>query len=75
MLYDQRCSGCHGQSVHSRTRRIALSCPDVRAFVARWAEQAGAGWTEDELEDVTLHLNQRYYGFPVRDGRCLRSIG
>jgi hypothetical protein len=63
-LYELRCQGCHAESVHSRTKRVARSFDEVRDWVIRWNASLGAGWTAEEIDDVTLHLNTRYYRYP-----------
>jgi len=73
-LYDTRCIECHATSIHSRTARIATSCIEIREQVARWSRQQGSEWTAEEIDDVTLFLNERYYAFPVRDGRCVTTL-
>lgn len=74
LIYETRCIGCHAESVHSRNPRSATSCDEVRAAVLRWSRQTGLRWSDEEIEDVTLHLNERYYCFPVRDGRCAKAL-
>jgi hypothetical protein len=73
-LYEMRCVECHATSVHSRTKRIAASCIEIREQVVRWSRQQGSEWTAEEVDDVTLYLNERYYAFPVRDGRCVAVV-
>lgn len=73
-LYETRCIECHATSVHSRTKRIAGSCTEIREQVVRWSRQQGSEWTAEEVDDVTLYLNERYYAFPVRDGRCVTTL-
>ena len=63
-LYELRCQGCHAESVHARTKRVAKSFDEVRGWVARWNASLSLGWTADEVDDVTLHLNTRYYRYP-----------
>ena len=62
-LYETRCKGCHESSVHQRPALKAGSFAAVRAQVARWSEQAGGSWSEDEIDSVTIYLNERYYHF------------
>ena len=63
-LYELRCLGCHAESVHARAKRAAKSFDEVRSWVARWNATLSAGWTAEEIDDVTLHLNTRYYRYP-----------
>lgn len=68
-LYETRCWVCHETSVHSRKPQAARSFDDIRAFVVRWDKELGGGWTSEDITDVTMYLNYRYYTFP-----CPRSI-
>lgn len=70
LLYESRCTACHARSVHLRESRRAPDYPGVRAQVERWSREAGVAWTRDELDDVTYFLNDRYYRFNCRAGRC-----
>jgi mono/diheme cytochrome c family protein len=69
-LYEVRCLGCHGQSVHSRARRVASDFESVRAWVARWNDAVGARWSADEVDAVAVYLNQTYYRFPCPPTVC-----
>ncbi len=73
-LYETRCVECHATSVHSRAKRIAASCTQIRDQVTRWSREQGGEWAAEEIDDVTLYLNERYYAFPVRDGRCVTTL-
>lgn len=64
-LYVQRCGACHGRSVHSREARVAKSMVEVRGWVKRWSDTLGLGWGADEVEDVSLYLNDTYYRFAM----------
>jgi len=74
VLYETRCTGCHDSSVHGRTKRTADSCAAIRAEVVRWNRNTGGTWSDDEIDDVTLWLNERYYRFPVDNGRCVTPV-
>jgi mono/diheme cytochrome c family protein len=74
VLYETRCTGCHETSVHGRAKRTADSCMAVRNQVARWNQYTGGTWSADEVDDVALWLNERYYRFPVENGRCATPI-
>jgi mono/diheme cytochrome c family protein len=62
-LYEMHCGLCHQQSVHSRTTRVARSMADIRGYVKRWSGVAGLAWTNEEIDEVSLYLNERYYRF------------
>ena len=64
ILYETRCSACHASSVYKRDARKAKSFDGLRAQVLRWSVETGGSWSADEIDDVTLYLNQRFYRFP-----------
>jgi mono/diheme cytochrome c family protein len=70
ILYETRCSACHARSVHNRDARKAKSFDALHAQVLRWSAEAGGSWGADEIDDVTLYLNQRYYRFPCPQSVC-----
>ena len=70
VLYEARCVDCHGTSVHVRESRKATSFEGVRIQVARWSTQLGGGWSADEIDDVTVYLNNHYYSFPCPASAC-----
>jgi hypothetical protein len=69
-LYEARCDVCHGTSVHAREARKATSFDTLRRQVARWDAELGRAWSADEIDDVTVFLNQRYYKFPCPANVC-----
>jgi len=70
MLYETRCSACHETSVHKQGSRKAKSFEGVRAQVLRWSAEVGGVWSVDEIDDLTLYLNERYYHFPCPQKLC-----
>ena len=70
ILYETRCSSCHATSVHLRSARSAKSFDSLRVQVQRWSAAAGGSWSADEIDDVSLYLNQRYYRFPCAHAGC-----
>lgn len=69
VLYESRCEGCHAASVHGREKRVATDFESARAWVRRWSANLGLGWTDDDVIDVTVYLNDRYYRF-----RCPATV-
>jgi mono/diheme cytochrome c family protein len=67
-LYEQRCGACHTKSVHGRENRAARNFDEIRAWVTRWSSTLVLGWSADEIEDVTLYLNNTYYRFAMPAG-------
>ena len=62
-LYETNCIMCHQQSVHSRPNRVARSMGDVRGYVKKWSGAAKLTWTNDEIDEVSVYLNERFYRF------------
>lgn len=70
MLYETRCDVCHGSGVHLRASRNANNFEAIRAQVRRWDRELGATWTREEIDDVTVYLNDRFYLFPCPENTC-----
>lgn len=70
LIYESRCVACHEISVHDRKARKASSFAALRAQVLRWSTEAGGAWSADEIDDVALYLNQRYYRLPCPPSVC-----
>jgi len=69
-LYELRCTGCHGQSVHARVKRVATDFAAVRGWVERWNRDLKLAWSADEIDDVTVYLNDNYYRYPCPPSTC-----
>lgn len=69
-FYEARCGLCHGTGVHVREARKATSFEGIRTQVARWNTELGGTWSADEIDDVTVYLNNRYYFFPCPESVC-----
>ncbi len=63
LLYDNHCIACHSTQMHWRDQRLAKDWTSLRALVRRWQGAAQLNWSDEELEDVTRHLNERFYHF------------
>ena len=72
-LYEASCTGCHGKSVHDRQPRSARDVGDIRSFVARWSTELGTHWNPQQIDDVVLYLNQRFYHYPCPQPGCGRD--
>lgn len=70
VLYETRCVACHATSVHQRNARKATTFDGLRTQVLRWGTEVGGSWSGEEIDDVTLYLNQRYYRFPCPPSVC-----
>jgi hypothetical protein len=69
-LYESRCDNCHADSVHGRAKREASGFDSLRGWVRRWSGNLGLKWTDDEVDDVSVWLNGRYYKFPCPPTAC-----
>ncbi len=62
LLYENHCTVCHTSVVHLREQRKATSRAEIQTWVRRWQQELGLQWGTLEVDDVTEHLNDRYYG-------------
>jgi hypothetical protein len=69
-LYESRCTGCHTKSVHQRDSRKATSFEGILAQVARWNATLGGDWRAEDIEDVAVYLNERYYKYACPASFC-----
>jgi mono/diheme cytochrome c family protein len=69
-LYETRCDSCHAQSVHGRAKREASGFESLRGWVRRWSANLGLKWTDEEVDDVTVYLNGRFYRFACPPSTC-----
>lgn len=64
LLYTTHCVACHGTQIHWRDKRLATDWGSLLVQVRRWQANAALGWTEDDVRQVTRHLNDTLYRFP-----------
>jgi mono/diheme cytochrome c family protein len=69
-LYETRCIACHEKSVHQREARRAADFASLRREVERWSTTIGGEWRAEELDAVTIFLNDRYYRFACPPTVC-----
>jgi mono/diheme cytochrome c family protein len=62
-LYELHCGGCHYERVHERDRWRSniRTKADLRAEVARWANQTRHAFTAEDLGDIVEYLDQSHY--------------
>ena len=70
LLYEARCDGCHDQSVHTRGRKVATDFDEVRKYVQRWNINLGGAWGEEEIADVAIYLNGKFYSYKCPETVC-----
>ncbi|MGZ5037371.1 MAG: hypothetical protein ACXWHB_11215 [Usitatibacter sp.] len=69
-LYEPSCGGCHSESVHGRGKRVAKNFEEVRGWVVRWKENLHLRWSDEEIDDVSVYLNDTYYHFDCPPKVC-----
>lgn len=63
LLYATHCIACHNTQMHWRDARVAKDWPSLKAEVRRWQAGARLAWSDEDISEVTRHLNALYYGF------------
>lgn len=63
MLYSNHCLGCHESMIHIREKRRVQHLEALRDTVTRWSQELNLNWSSEEIEDVVLYLNIRYYHY------------
>jgi hypothetical protein len=58
-----KCNQCHGTEVFTRTDRKVTDLAKLEAQVRRCDSNLNTNWFDDEIIDVTAHLNKQYYKF------------
>ena len=61
LLYENHCKVCHTSVVHVREERKATTREEIQSWIWRWQKELGLQWGTAEVDDVTEHLNNRYY--------------
>lgn len=58
-----KCNQCHGTEVFTRKDRKVTNLSKLEAQVRRCDSNLNTNWFDDEIIDVTAHLNKAYYKF------------
>jgi mono/diheme cytochrome c family protein len=72
LLYDAHCIECHNAQVHWRSLSQARDWSSLLDQVNRWQAAAKLAWSDDDVVEVTRHLNDTIYKFPVPQKRASR---
>jgi cytochrome c len=64
-LYETHCLTCHYERIHKRdpARSLVRSTAQLRAEVAKRAEQTGRRFSVEDGDDIAEYLNQSHYRF------------
>ncbi len=71
LLYSTHCNTCHTLQIHWREQKLVTDWKSLKAQVSRWQAYAKLGWREEDIVDVALYLNARYYKFLNTELRSL----
>ncbi len=70
LLYANHCVECHSREIHWRDQRRATDWGSLRGQVRRWQGEVRLGWSDEDIEAVTRHLNDTVYRFPRTQARA-----
>ncbi len=63
LFTSSNCNQCHGTEVFTRPDRKITSLTALEAQVRRCDSNLNTNWFDDEILDVTAHLNKQFYKF------------
>jgi len=63
LLYSTHCIACHTTQVHWRQQKLVTNWESLVAQVRRWQSISCLSWSEDEVQDVSQHLDTLFYGY------------
>ncbi len=63
LLYSTHCISCHTSEMHWRDKKVATDWTSLRFQVRRWQGNAGLGWSEADIQEVTRYLNESIYRY------------
>lgn len=63
LLYENHCMSCHESVAAIQSKQQLRTHAALREAVARWAQNTGLRWREEEIEEVARYLGSRYYRF------------
>ncbi|MGV3580994.1 MAG: hypothetical protein ACO1N8_01675 [Methylophilus sp.] len=71
LLYITSCDACHTSSIHWRDKKLVNDWNGLKFQVTRWQEIAKASWSAQDIEDVTLYLNKRFYHYSNTEAKTV----
>ncbi len=63
LFTESKCNKCHGTEVFTRADRKVGNLAALETQVRRCDSNLNTNWFDDEILDVTAHLNKQYYKF------------
>ena len=64
-LHNENCVRCHNESQYTRENRIVNNFDELRTRVSQCELMAELAWFDEEIDDVTVYLNNSYYQFNI----------
>lgn len=58
-----KCLDCHGTGIYAPGKKKITSLKALRKEVKRWGTYYAPALSEQEIEDITAWLNERFYKF------------
>ncbi|NNJ94441.1 MAG: cytochrome c [Halobacteria archaeon] len=62
-LAQQHCTACHDNGVYTRENRRITTLDGLRTQVRRCELSLGLKWFDEDIDDVTVYLNESFYKF------------
>ena len=62
-IHARDCTSCHGTELYTRQNRTVEFLADLELRVERCNIATKAGWTDDQVDEVSEYLNENYYHF------------
>lgn len=70
LLYETHCRACHTTQMHWRENRRVQDWAGLLAQVQQWQARAQLRWTDEDVQAVARHLNDRIYRLPAPEQRA-----
>ena len=64
LLYQTHCIACHSTQMHWRDQKAATDWISLKKLVQGWQARAMLQWSEEDILEVTRHLNDKTYHYP-----------
>ena len=72
LLYNTHCIECHNVQLHWRANSRVRDWASLLAEVNRWQANAQLAWTDEDIAEVTRHLNDTIYRLPQPQQKAAR---